>query len=227
MSNHIITTTAAATAANNNNNNNNVITSNNNNNGELMCGSAYDTIPQQQHQPNFFDPTELYQMKSSHPTTEVKIKITGLSSADANLSKSPPTLLDLESGTIHSRQCDTCELPFSGGESLANSANMTVYKYESSDDSASLVSSSSVFDDGYYSIPISGEYQLDNYPVSSGGDGMFEVVFNGDKEPNVVTYNSSVPYFANGGNYELCHDSYSYPPVTYLPEYISFEAAPY
>lgn len=59
---------------------------------------------------------------------------------DSNQSKSPSTLLDLESGTIHKNNLDNTNIWY----------NSESYKYESScDDTNSLTSGSSLFDDFY------------------------------------------------------------------------------
>lgn len=196
-------------------NNNN----NNNNSCDLMCNAAYDTVQTQ----TFFDPNDIFQMNQPlKPPADscggVKMETNAnLAMTDLNLSKSPQTVLDLESGTIHNRQCDTCETYDVKDRDLITCVG---YKYESSDDSASLVSSSSVFDDGYYSIPMHNEYNFETY-VEQSSNGTYHQPVISEKEQNINFFHSSPSYYPNSTGY----DSYSYSTVAYMPEYVSFEVA--
>lgn len=208
-----------------NNNNNN----NNNDNCELMCHTGYDTM----HTQSFFDPNDtavLYQQTDSTKRTTDNYSIkpktemnSSLLMTDLSLSKSPQTVLDLESGTIHNRQCDTCELVYDGRERDLISCSM--YKYESGDDSASLVSNSSVFEDTHYSTPFNNEFTYENtYTEQRTPPGCQSL--NLEKDHIFNNFNGSPIYYANSVNYDLSHhDSYSYQAVTYVPEYIPFDAA--
>lgn len=207
-----------------NNNNNNHTNNNNNKDCEAMCNATYDNTALQ----NFFDPNAaiLYQQNQPPKTSDTnfvgtKTEITShMFMTDLNLSKSPQTVLDLESGTIHNRQCDTCEATYDVKEH--DLIRCGTYKSESVDDSASLVSSSSIFDDGYYSIPLNHDYNLESYTEQNSYSTYHTL--NMDKGQIIHSYNSSPTYYTNTNNFEVCPDPYPYSTMAYVPEYISFDS---
>lgn len=80
---------------------------------------------------DFLQPEEIFQLDQPIRTNY---------NSDSIQSKSPSTLLDLESGTIHKNNFDNTNICY----------NSESYKYESScDDTNSLTSGSSLFDDFY------------------------------------------------------------------------------
>lgn len=161
--------------------NNNTTTSinNNNNNNNDMC--AYDTNLTQ----NFFDPNDIFQLKplESAATAAASVVVS---------SKSPQTVLDMESGTIQ----PTTHTNNNNFIATVDGLNAATYKYDSCDDAASL-SSSSIFDEGYYSVGQSWETQSP------------QDYFEYEQTPTTTPTSTDLTF-----NY--------YNPVNYEPEYISY-----
>lgn len=123
------------------------------------------TVQQQQHQyspefstNNYFNPEEIFQL--DQPIKPYNHHFTNMDTG-SNFSKSPPTVLDLESGTIHKNYIVKNE--FCDPNANANE----LVRYEM-DDTMSLTSgsSASLFDDGFYYT----DNTYNNYPVYGHGE---------------------------------------------------------
>lgn len=124
---------------------------------------------------DFLQPEEIFQL--DQPIRS--------SYSDSIQSKSPSTLLDLESGTIHKNNLDNTNI-------WHNSEN---YKYESScDDTNSLTSGSSMFDDFYQSGGVSNQLQQNmfqsqdylNYDLNNGQSENCSQYYSIKSEPQNV-----------------------------------------
>lgn len=98
----------------------------------------------------YFDPNEIFQLNNPIKSfTDYTSPQSYHRTTQSCKSISPPTVLDMESGTIHQNHHSSVapHMP-------SLNPNSTQYDYNSNscDDAASLVSSSSAFDDGYYSV---------------------------------------------------------------------------
>ena len=144
---------------------------------------------QQQYSPeftnnNYFNPEEIFQL--DQPIKPYNHHFTNMDTG-SNFPKSPPTVLDLESGTIHKNYivknefCDVNEL----------------VRYEM-DDTMSLTSgsSASLFDDGFYYTD-SGAYN--NYPVYGHGHNNNNI--NNYQNTNQTFFPEETSTFVNLNDY--------------------------
>lgn len=155
-----------------------VIMNNTHNNNDKSSG-AYDTSLTQ----NFFDPNDIFQLNTAKSNNNFTAN---------SLSKSPQTVLDMESGVIQPHYVTALDI---GG--------MTT-RYDSCDDAASL-SSSSIFDDGCYSVqPWEQDYTYEQTPPPCTDFGLNYYTAAPTYEPEfATTYCSEYQSQFNDNMYEF------------------------
>lgn len=162
--------------------------------------NTYDTFSSQ----TYFDPNEIFQLNNPIKNSSVF----GQTSPQTIKSVSPQTVLDLESGTIHHQTSNAI-----------HNQRTYEYKYDSCDDSASLISSSSIFDDGYYSVQGQTSEYTSTSPYSDQqfGSGDMNGLFEYYVHDGTGTQYEGVSY---SQDYEMC----SYPILNQGQEFNNYDA---